>query len=53
MVTKAANAPEVKAKYTQQGLFADNTCGDKFGSFLKNITADYERITTQAGIKPN
>jgi tripartite-type tricarboxylate transporter receptor subunit TctC len=53
MLTKAANTPEIKAKYTQQGLFADNTCGDKFGSFLNNITADYERITTAAGIKPN
>jgi tripartite-type tricarboxylate transporter receptor subunit TctC len=53
MLTKAASAPEIKAKYAQQGLFPDNTCGDKFGNFLKNITADYERITTEAGIKPN
>lgn len=53
MLTKAANTPEVKAKFAQQGLFPDNTCGDKFGSFLKNITADYERITTAAGISPN
>jgi tripartite-type tricarboxylate transporter receptor subunit TctC len=53
MLTKAAATPEMKAKFAQQGLFPDNTCGDKFGSFLKNITADYERITTEAGIKPN
>ncbi len=53
MLTKAASTPEITAKYTQQGLFPDNTCGDKFGSFLRDITADYERITTAAGIKPN
>jgi tripartite-type tricarboxylate transporter receptor subunit TctC len=53
MLMKAMAAPEIKAKFAQQGLFPDNTCGAKFGSFLKNITADYERITTEAGIKPN
>jgi tripartite-type tricarboxylate transporter receptor subunit TctC len=53
MLTKAANTPEIKAKYAQQGLFPDGRCGDKFGSFLRDITADYERITTAAGIKPN
>jgi tripartite-type tricarboxylate transporter receptor subunit TctC len=53
MFTKAADMPEMKAKFAQQGLFPDGACGDKFGSFLKNITADYERITTAAGIKPN
>jgi tripartite-type tricarboxylate transporter receptor subunit TctC len=53
MLMKAMEAPEIKAKFAQQGLFPDNTCGAKFGSFLKNITADYERITTEAGIKPN
>ena len=37
----------------RQGLFPDGTCGAKFGDFLKDITADYERITTAAGIKPN
>lgn len=53
MLTKAADTPEIKAKYAQQGLFPDGRCGDKFGSFLRDITADYERITTAAGIKPN
>jgi tripartite-type tricarboxylate transporter receptor subunit TctC len=53
MLSKATDTPEMKAKYAQQGLFADGRCGDKFGSFLRDIVADYERITTAAGIKPN
>src|SRR5262249_2496539 len=53
MLTKAMEAPEIKAKFADQGLFPSNTSGDNSGSFLKNITAGYERITTEAGIKPN
>jgi tripartite-type tricarboxylate transporter receptor subunit TctC len=53
MLLAAMNTPEMKAKFDQQGLFADGTCGAKFGTFLQNITADYEKITTAAGIKPN
>jgi tripartite-type tricarboxylate transporter receptor subunit TctC len=53
MLLAAMNAPEMKAKFEQQGLFPDGTCGAKFGTFLQNITADYEKITTAAGIKPN
>jgi tripartite-type tricarboxylate transporter receptor subunit TctC len=49
----AMNTPEMKTKFEQQGLFPDGTCGAKFGTFLQNITADYEKITTAAGIKPN
>ena len=52
MLTNAIT-PEMKQKFAQQGLFPDGRCGDKFGSFLRDITADYERITTAAGIKPN
>jgi len=52
-LTKAMDTPEIKAKYVQQGLFGDGRCGEKFRSFLRDITADYERITTAAGIKPN
>jgi len=52
-LTKAMNTPEMKAKFAQQGLFPDGSCGAKFGTFLRDITADYERITTAAGIKPN
>jgi tripartite-type tricarboxylate transporter receptor subunit TctC len=53
MLTKAMNTPEMKEKFAQQGLFPDGACGDKFGAFLRDIIADYERITTAAGIKPN
>jgi tripartite-type tricarboxylate transporter receptor subunit TctC len=53
MLLAAMNTPEMKAKFEQQGLFPDGTCGAKFGTFLQNITADYEKITTAAGIKPN
>ena len=52
-LTKAMDTPEIKAKYVQQGLFGDGRCGERFRSFLRDITADYERITTAAGIKPN
>ena len=53
MLVAAMNTPEMKSKFEQQGLFPDGTCGDKFGTFLRDITADYEKITTAAGIKPN
>jgi tripartite-type tricarboxylate transporter receptor subunit TctC len=53
MLLAAMNTPEMKAKFEQQGLFPDGTCGAKFGTFLRDITADYEKITTAAGIKPN
>jgi len=53
MLLAAMNTPEMKAKFDQQGLFPDGTCGAKFGTFLRNITADYEKIITAAGIKPN
>jgi tripartite-type tricarboxylate transporter receptor subunit TctC len=53
LLVAAVDTPEVKAKFEQQGLLPDASCGDKFGDFLRNITADYERITTAAGIKPN
>ena len=53
MLLAAMNTPEMKAKFDQQGLFPDGTCGAKFGTFLRDITADYEKITTAAGIKPN
>ncbi len=46
----AGDESEVRAS---SGLFPDGTCGAKFGTFLKDITADYEKITTAAGIKPN
>ena len=53
MFTAAMSPPEMKAKFDQQGMFPDGTCGPKFGTFLRDITADYEKITTAAGIKAN
>ena len=45
--------PEVQPKLAQQGLFPVNSCGAPFGEFLRKITADYERIIKEAGIKAN
>jgi tripartite-type tricarboxylate transporter receptor subunit TctC len=53
MFTAAMSPPEMKAKFDQQGMVPDGACGAKFGTFLRDITADYERITTAAGIKAN
>jgi tripartite-type tricarboxylate transporter receptor subunit TctC len=53
MLLNAIKTPEMKAKFDQQGLFPVGICGTPFGDFLSNITADYERITTAAGIKAN
>jgi tripartite-type tricarboxylate transporter receptor subunit TctC len=53
LLLAAMKTPAMKAKFDQQGLFASGTCGAPFGTFLKNIIADYERITTAAGIKAN
>ncbi len=53
MLVAAMKTPEIQARYAQQGMFPAGQCGAAFGSFLKNITADYERIIQQAGIKTN
>jgi tripartite-type tricarboxylate transporter receptor subunit TctC len=49
----ALKAPEVQPRLAQQGLFPVNSCGAPFGAFLRAITADYERIIKEAGIKAN
>jgi tripartite-type tricarboxylate transporter receptor subunit TctC len=49
----AMKAPEVQPRLAQQGLFPVNSCGAPFGEFLRTITADYERIIREAGIKAN
>jgi tripartite-type tricarboxylate transporter receptor subunit TctC len=53
LFTTAMSAPDMKAKFAQQGMFPDDNCGTKFGTFLRDITADYEKVTTAAGIKAN
>jgi tripartite-type tricarboxylate transporter receptor subunit TctC len=49
----AMKAPEVQAKFAQQGIFPVGSCGAPFGDALRNIVANYERIIQQAGIKSN
>jgi tripartite-type tricarboxylate transporter receptor subunit TctC len=51
MFVKAMQAPGMKPKLDKQGMIPVNLCGDGFGSYLRNITADYRRIIDQAGIK--
>ena len=53
MLKGAMNAPEMQPKYVQQGIFKVDSCGAPFGEFLRNITADYERVTQAAGMKAN
>jgi tripartite-type tricarboxylate transporter receptor subunit TctC len=53
MLLAATKTPEMQEKFAQQGLFPVGSCGAPFGDFLKNITADYERVVTAAGIKAN
>jgi tripartite-type tricarboxylate transporter receptor subunit TctC len=53
LFSTAMNAPDVQPKLPQQGLFKVNSCGAPFGEFLRNITADYERVTAAAGMKAN
>ena len=53
LLRAATKTPAMKAKFDQQGLFPAEICGAPFGAFLRNIIADYERITTAAGIKAN
>ncbi len=53
LLIAAMKAPEVQAKVARGGMFAVGSCGAPFGEFLRNITADYERIIKQAGIKAN
>jgi tripartite-type tricarboxylate transporter receptor subunit TctC len=51
MFLAAMKTPEMQAKFAQSGMFPVGTCGAPFGDFLRNIVADYERVTTAAGIK--
>jgi tripartite-type tricarboxylate transporter receptor subunit TctC len=51
MFMAAQKTPEMQAKYAQSGMFPVGTCGAPFGTFLRNIVADYERIIKEAGIK--
>ena len=51
MFVTAMKAPDMKPKLDQQGLIPVNLCGADFGSYLRGMVADYQRIIKQAGIK--
>jgi tripartite-type tricarboxylate transporter receptor subunit TctC len=53
MLLAAMKTPEMQAKFAQGGMFPVGSCGAPFGDFLRNITADYERVIQAAGIKAN
>jgi tripartite-type tricarboxylate transporter receptor subunit TctC len=53
MFLTAMKTPEMQEKFAKSGLFPVGSCGAPFGTFLRDITADYERIVTAAGIKAN
>jgi tripartite-type tricarboxylate transporter receptor subunit TctC len=44
-------APDLKPKWTQQGLTATGTASAQFGAHLKKESADYARVIKEAGIK--
>jgi tripartite-type tricarboxylate transporter receptor subunit TctC len=51
MLTSALQAPDVKSKFTAQGLYPVGKCGSEFAAHLKAQHADYARIVREAGIK--
>ena len=53
MLLAAMKTPEMQEKFAKGGLFPVGSCGAPFGTFLHDITADYERIIKDAGIKTN
>jgi tripartite-type tricarboxylate transporter receptor subunit TctC len=49
----AMKTDEVKPLFAKQGLFPAVRCGAEFGTFLKNMGQDYDRVIKEAGIKVN
>jgi len=49
--TAAMQAPEVKPKLPQQGLFSSVRCGTAFGAMIKQQVEDYTRVAREANIK--
>jgi tripartite-type tricarboxylate transporter receptor subunit TctC len=46
----ALNAPDMKPKLAQQGLFPVGICGAEFGAYLQRMVDDYTRIISEANI---
>jgi len=49
----AMKTAEIKPLFAKQGLFPAVRCGAEFGTFLKNMGQDYDRVIKEAGIKVN
>ena len=49
--TAAMQAPEMKPKLDQQGLFQAVRCGADFGAFIRQQVDDYSRVAREANIR--
>ena len=48
--TAAMQAPEIKPRLAQQGLFASVKCGAAFAAIIKQQGEDYARVAREANI---
>ena len=53
LFSTALQAPDMKAKLDQQGLFPVGTCGAGFGDYMSKLADDYARIIRDANITAN
>jgi tripartite-type tricarboxylate transporter receptor subunit TctC len=53
MFAAALQAPDMKGKLGQQGLFPVGICGAKFGVYMSKLADDYARIIREVGITTN
>jgi tripartite-type tricarboxylate transporter receptor subunit TctC len=52
--SNALKAADVKSKLESQGLFPAGKCGTEFGTFIRDLAAEYSRIIREANIRePN
>jgi tripartite-type tricarboxylate transporter receptor subunit TctC len=52
-ITKAANAPEVKKAWAEQGAVAMSMTPDEFGHFLREDIEKWARVVKVSGAKPD
>jgi tripartite-type tricarboxylate transporter receptor subunit TctC len=50
--TAVVQAPEMKPKLDQQGLFPAVRCGSDFASFIRRQVDEYSRVAREANIQP-
>jgi tripartite-type tricarboxylate transporter receptor subunit TctC len=53
MFSTALQAPGMKPKLAQQGLFPVGTCGAQFGAYMSKLGDDYARIIRESNITTN